>query len=134
MNETALIQKRKSVQDQISIDPEYIVIYRTVLVDDHEGGLCPDPFGSKDPVNIKCRISHEQSGPNMDQTKGSGLSTNLSRFINTDYLNIIQQGDQFTDSLGKSWKIGPVDPLKKFGGIVGYQAPLIEAREIEEVT
>lgn len=134
MNQSMLTQIRKAHQTQININPEFIIIYRPVMVDDHSGGVCEDPSGAKTPVNIKCRISHEKSGPDMDENKSAGLSTNLSRFIITDYLNIIYKGDQFTDSYGRSWKIGPVDTLDKFGGVTGYQAPLIEANPVLEAS
>lgn len=134
MNFSLLSQKRKAITAQINLNPEFIIIYRATMVDDHSGGMVEDPTGAKTPYNIKCRISHEQSGPDMDDNKSSGLSTNLSRFIMTDYMNIIFKGDQFTDSYGRSWRIGPVDLLDKFGGVAGYQAPLIEAEEIPETT
>jgi hypothetical protein len=56
------------------------------------------------------------------------MSTNLQRFILADYQADIKHVDVF-EAIGRSWKIGPVDPLKKFGGVIGYQAPLTDAAE-----
>lgn len=75
------------------------------------------------------RISHESSrqAPDLSQNP-AGLSTDLQRFLLVEYnVNFLSRGEIITDSDGKRWKLGPVDPLKKFGGVHGYQSPLEEA-------
>lgn len=129
MNQALLAQKRKGIQSEINRSPEAIIIYRKPLVDNGFGELVENPYGTPIPYNIKCRLSHEKKGPDTEVSMPSGLSTALVRFILVDYKTTIKEHDTF-EALGKGFRIGKVDPLKKFGGILGYQAPLYEAEEI----
>lgn len=87
-----------------------------------------DPWAANTNKEFSGRISHERSGvPDLGSVP-SGLSTNLQRFLSVEYtVDFLKLGDVITDQNGKQWKLGPVDPLEKFGGIHGYQAPLEEA-------
>lgn len=75
------------------------------------------------------RISHESSRQAPELSPGTaGLSTNLQRFLSVEYtVDFLVIGSLITDENGKQWKLGPIDPLEKFGGIHGYQIPLEEA-------
>ena len=74
------------------------------------------------------RISHEAAGPFKLQAGTAGLSTNLGRFLQVEYdIDYLVVDQIITDQDGKQWKLGAVDPLSKFKGIHGYQAPLHEA-------
>ena len=129
MNNAALLkQARDGVIANINVSPVVIIIQRMPLINDGFGGEVPDPFGTITESSYKVRISHERKGPASFDLVDAGLSTNLSRFIFTDYRADIREGDIF-EAIGKNFKIGSVDPLYKYNGIVGYQAPLTEAAE-----
>jgi hypothetical protein len=88
-----------------------------------------NPWAKKDKLSFSGRISHESSrqAPNLNPSP-AGLSTNLQRFLSVEYtVNFLKKGDIIIDKNDKQWKLGPVDPLEKFGGIHGYQAPLEDA-------
>lgn len=121
-----LKQARNGVKKLIEESPETIVIIRQPMKDDGFGGQVPDPFGTPTEHTYKVRIAHERGNPDMLTDTSAGMSTNLQRHLLADYLTDIKHGDIF-EALGRSWKIGPVDPLKKFNGVIGYQAPLTDA-------
>jgi hypothetical protein len=131
-NKSLLKQARNGLKRLINESPEIILIYRKKLVDDGFNGCVEDPFDSGCPPDeIKCRLSHEQSGPDKLQNAPSGLSTNLLRYITVDHKTTIYEGDTFeSEKTRKRYKIGAVDPLIKFGGVYGYQAPLVEAETL----
>ena len=121
-------QARRAITFKIKENPSYITVQRTGLVDDGFGNMVPDPFGTPEEKHFKVRISHERAQPEMAQNSSAGLSTNLQRFIIAGYKDEIKEGDVFGhDATAKVYRIGPVDPLEKFGAIIGFQAPLVEA-------
>ena len=87
-----------------------------------------DPWSVTTTQDFTGRIAHEQKGPFNLEAGTTGMSTDLSRFLSiehdVDYLAI---GQIITDANGKDWKLGAVDPLPRFGGVLGYQSPLEEA-------
>lgn len=95
------------------------------------GGEVEDPFGDPIPYEIKCRIDHERKFPGNLDLASMGFSTNLARFVLVDCETTIYINDTL-EEIGKGFKIGVVDPIKKFGGVIAYQAPLIEAEKLEE--
>lgn len=129
MNQIILNQKRKAIQDKINLSPEVVTIYRNPLVDNGFGGLVENPTGTPVGHNIKCRVAHEKKGPDSEVDAPSGLSSNLSRFIITDYQTPIYKGETFT-AIGKTFMVGAVDTLKMYGAVLGYQAPLTEAEAV----
>lgn len=132
MSNPALKQLREGIKRLIRENPSNIIIFRKPMVDDGFGGEVESPSPESVEHNIKCRISHEQEGPVNLGAAPPGFSTNLTRYIMVDYLTTIYENDSFEESMiDKSFRIGPVDPLIKFGGIVSYQAPLIEAVRTE---
>jgi len=128
-NASYLKQARKGIKKHVEENPTEIIIYRKPLVEDGFGGYVESPTADPDDFTITCRISHEQQGPVNNEPVPAGLSTNLTRFIIVDYKTTIYENDTF-EAIDKNWMIGPVDPLIKFGGIIGYQAPLREAETI----
>lgn len=88
-----------------------------------------DPWASETNPEFTGRISHESSRQAPDLTENpAGLSTNLNRFLLVEYdVDFLQEGAIITDSSSRKWKLGPIDPLVKFGGVHGYQTPLEEA-------
>ena len=126
-NRMALKQVRKGIIEDINRSPEVIITFRRPFVDNGFGQLVPDPTASQvaqDP--IKCRISHERKNIDLNGPGPAGFSTNLERYILTDYKTQIFEADTF-EAIGREFKIGVVDVLKQFGGVVGYQALLIDA-------
>jgi len=128
-----LTQRRKAIQDKIKENPTAIITYSKPMVDDGMGGTVEDPYGT--PVADETRyvrISHEQgmSVP-KEGIVPAGVSTNLQRFILSDYQTVITGGETF-EAIGKEWRVGPVDSLYASGGIIGYQAPLMEAADLDE--
>lgn len=127
-----LSQARKGIQFSINESPETIIIYRKPLTDNGFDGLIENPFGTETAHTIKCRLSHEKKFPGNLDSSSAGFTQNLARFILVNYQTIIYENDIFESALSeKSFKIGPVDPLYKFGGVIGYQASLIEAAPAE---
>ena len=110
--------------------PEEITVLRKTMISDGFDGMVIDPYGTEEPHEFKVRLSHEKKFPGNYNPAPGGLSTNLARFILVDHNTLIYDGDMFESSFGKEYKIGVVDPLIKFNGIIGYQAPLIEAVEM----
>lgn len=79
------------------------------------------------PKTFKGRISHERSIVNSSQPTTAGASTTLSKFLSYPYTEgSLQKDDILTDAESRKWRIGQPDPLRKFGGIFGYQCPLQE--------
>lgn len=133
MNQDLLKQAKRGIIKLIRENLSIIIIYRKALKDDGFGGEIEDPFAEPTTNKIKCRISHERQGPEKLNNSAVGLSTNLSRYILVDNQTIIYENDSFEEfEIGKAYRIGPVDPLIKFGGIIGYQAPLFEAVRTED--
>lgn len=127
-----LTQRRKAIQDKIKENKTAIITYSKPLIDDGMGGLIEDPYGT--PVADETRyvrLSHEMSTVPKEGTVPAGVSTNLQRFIISDYQTVITEGETF-EAIGKEWRIGPVDTLYASGGIIGYQAPLMEAADLDE--
>lgn len=126
-NKSLLKQLRTGIKKHIAESPTVITIFRQPLVDDGFGGTVESPTAAPDEFTMTVRLSHEQKGPEKLESVPAGLSTNLSRFILVDYETVIYENDVF-EAINKNWCVGPVDPLLKFGGIIGYQAPLREAQ------
>jgi len=128
-----LTQRRKAIQQKIKENPTAIITYSKSMIDDGMGGLIEDPYGTPVPDDTRyVRLSHEQGMSVPKQgTVPAGVSTNLQRFILSDYQTVITEGETF-EAIGKEWRIGPVDPLYASGGIIGYQAPLMEAADLDD--
>lgn len=135
-NQAFLKQARDGVIRLIKESPTDITIKRAALVDDGAGNnkLIEDPYDSTpEEITFTVRLSHEQrQAPNYGEVQ-AGFSTNLSRFIMSRHTDVIYENDTFLDNgTMKYFRIGPVDPLIKFGGVIGYQAPLIESEDTNE--
>lgn len=96
------------------------------LISDEFGGTMPNTAGVAVNSKMTVRISHQRNQVPANELKNTGLSTNLSRFILADYKTVITEGFEISAYAGKKYKIGAVDTLIKYGGTIGYQAPLIE--------
>jgi hypothetical protein len=135
MNAARLGQARGGIRAVIAESREAVTVSRARMVDDGygTGGLVPDPTGARDMFPIVGRISHESGGPGRISPGPAGFSDNLQRYLLVDYRTVIVEGDLF-DAQGRSWRIGRVDRMEKFGGVVGFQAHLYEAGDAEVST
>lgn len=113
-----LKQARKGLKTLVMEDPQTISV--SVSPD------ASDPWATTTTSTFTGRIAHEQRAAVADLQAGTaGLSTNLQRFLTVDHtVDFLKLGDIITDKNGAKWKLGPIDPLEKFGGVHGYQAPL----------
>jgi hypothetical protein len=127
MANAQLKQTRDAQRKIIRENPSRITLSRQpTTTDPITGETVQDPTGTPTTHSIWCRITHERRMVADNEQNPAGLSTNLQRMIMTDWENIPQENDTFTWN-GRGYQVGPVDPIWKFGGIVGYQAPLMEA-------
>lgn len=124
-----LREKRKAFESKIRENPTDITLSRKAMADDGFGGQVEDPFGAVTQIVLTVRIFRKR-GIAVD-LKGSpnGFSTSLERALQTKHDAIVYEGETFS-ALGKSFVVGPVDPIVAFGGIVGYQADLKEAATV----
>lgn len=124
MNRTLLKQARFGYKKLIQESPTTITLRRLPLVDDGFGGFVEDPLGIPLETSKTVRIAHERAIISKVGESPSGLQTDLSRYLLWEHNVDIRENDTFDEIQG--YRVGKPDPLKKFGGIYGYQAPLIE--------
>lgn len=128
-----IAQAREGIRAQIALSKSLVTIARARMVDSGFDGTVEDPLNAVTRHRINCRISHERSGPSMLESSPGGFTSNLSRYILVSHTTDIKAGDVF-DWHGKGYEIGPVDPLFCHDAIIGYQAPLKESANADEVT
>lgn len=126
-NKIMLMQSRKGMTALINMNPTKVDVYSRSLVSDGFGGYVEDQSAALvKSGSLTVRISHERLIVPDNQEGPSGLSTNLGRYVSSDYKNVLTTGSIIRSFDGKEWKVGVVDPLYAFGGIKGYQATLTE--------
>ena len=114
-NSNHLKQERKARTFQVNENP----LPCSILVSDDS-----NPFATPEVKYFTGRISHDGAGPFFLTSNPSGLSSNLGRYLLVDYtVDFLKEGD----IINNLWKLGPIDPLTKFGGVHGYQTTLTEA-------
>lgn len=119
-------QERYGLKFSIDERPTTIILYRTSLIDNGLGEMVPDPFGTPAEVTYRVRISNERTAPPGNTNVPSGLSSAMGKMITSDWNSPIYEGETFEDD-DVTWRIGAVRVLKCKAGILGYQAPLLEA-------
>ena len=127
-----IAQAREGIRSQIALNKSAVVVARARMTDDGFGNLVEDPLNPIERHRITCRISHEQSGPTLLASSPAGFTSNLSRYILVSYTTDIKEGDIFVWH-SKGYEIGPVDPLYYNDAIIGYQAPLKESDNANEI-
>ena len=124
MNNQALLrQARKGIDSQISQSPQVLLVSRKAEVDDGFGGKMPGT--SPRYITIRARVSHERRGVQDKSSYPNGLDTNLSLWILAPWNSGLQEDDFFT-LRGRVYRVGVVDQLEKFGGVIALQAPLVQ--------
>lgn len=125
MNEK-LAQARAGWQHAIDENPDTVDIERRAMVSDGFGGTVANPFGTVTTHQVELRIAHEEKA--ADGPGPGGIAEDYGRFVMANWKQDIQRDDEF-EAIGYRWRVGIVDAVKKFGGVVGYRAPIIEATE-----
>jgi hypothetical protein len=125
-----VIQSRDGIKQLIDNNPENIVILRKPLKDNGFDMLVEDPFGVPVPTSIRCRISKEARGPETYVPTAAGLKISETFYILVEHDVQIFVNDKF-EARDRNWRIGPVSQIKSHGGIIAYEAPLIEATTIQ---
>jgi hypothetical protein len=117
-------QKRKAIIAQINLNKKVVDIETPPpMVYNSIGEEVKDTSKPWTINTIKCRIAYEQKSVDGQAEVASGFSTNLSRFILTDYKTPLQKGQRF-----ENYEVGVVYPMTFMGEIIGYQAPLKESK------
>lgn len=130
MSRALILQARKSIAKLINESPEHIIIYRKPLILSSFGQYVESPTAEPEPKYLKVRISHIKNYLVHTETSPAGFTQDLQRYILVDHNTKILDGDLFEASNGVKYRIGKIDPLIKFGGVIGYQAPLLEANDV----
>lgn len=128
-----LHQARNGIKKLINANKTIIIIHRKPLTEDGFGGEVEAPFGVPAGITVKCRLSHDSYKPEKLGETSTGFTSDIIRYILVDHNQDIVQDDVF-EALNKQWKIGLVDPLYAFEKIIGYQAALYEAADIDEIS
>lgn len=131
MNEAALIQQRKAVQQIIDENSVTLRIGRKPLVDNGVGQMVDNPYGIDTITEVKGRIAKQQRFPEGYGVNAAGFSIVGSWYLLVNHNAVIYKDDKFY-ARDRGWKIGPVAEIVRFGGVIAYEAPLIEAEETVE--
>lgn len=118
-NTSALNQLRKTFALHVAQSPDSVTIRRSTD--------SINPFAPTVTIVLTARLSHERSRK-IDRVGDypSGLDTDLGLFLQWPW-NIIVNENEVIQARGKLYKVGVVDPIKKFGGVHCHQAPLYPA-------
>ncbi len=126
--------ERDRIKQLVAVSPTTATMVRksTKLVDNGFGKMLPDLFDTGSSVTVTFRLAHDKKAPAVSQGTEQGVfTTNNNRIATWAWDVDIQEGDTFTDAdLGKTFAFRDIDVLRKYGGVIGYQAAVIEAGDI----
>jgi len=118
-NPAALAQLRKAFREHIAQSPDVIELDRPTDP--------TDPFSVVTTLTFTGRLFHENRGNVTTLSEyPSGLDTNLGMAFEWPY-NVTVYENEIIRARDKQWKVGIPDPIKKFGGVHHFQAPLYPA-------
>ena len=123
-----LTQLRAGIKAAIAMNPVDIVMMRKTIGDDGMGGLVENPYGTLTSAPVHGRISKERRGPEGGTPINTGLSTAGSFYLLVDHLTTIYKNDAFEWD-DRRWRLDAVSQITQAGGVVAYEAPMIEAEE-----
>lgn len=84
------------------------------------------PWDSTITRKFKGRMSHKDSTVPTPSESTAGVDYDLRHFVTTTHdVTLPNTGATITDEDGVKWKIGRADPLRRFGGVYGYQLNVI---------
>ncbi len=126
-----LSQERSRIKFLVNESPTIATIKSKshAKIPDGIGGEVEDPFAQKVERTVKFRLAHStQTVPEVNAVDGGTFTTDYNRIATWAYDVQISAGDTFIDvDIGRQFRFGRVDVLRKFGGIVGYQSTIIES-------
>lgn len=123
MNRQELNQARESIRQNILSNPSIATWSVAAMIDNGYGEMIPDPSGTATSYKERVRLAHEESGVNTNEETPAGLGTSYTLFVIAAYNSKLTAGITITAD-GVKYTVGTVDTLRRFGGIIGYQAPL----------
>lgn len=123
-----LDQLRAGVTAHIAEDPTVITPMRQPLISDGYGGSIRSGAAVAQ-ARARIRIQHESGSVQGNQVGPSGLDTNLSLYVLTDYRAPLQEGDTFTWA-GFTWTVGPMNAFRQRGGVYKTEAPLVKGTAV----
>jgi len=86
-----------------------------------------DPWAGSDYSTFNGRISHKEGVVPTAEDSTTGVDYDLKYMLSVEHsVNFLEKGFIITDESGTEWELGKPDPLRRFGGIYGYQVNLIE--------
>ncbi len=129
MNGIAMWAQRESIASLIRESPTTAIIRRKKSIPNGLGGTTLDPYCEAVDIKVTFRVAHERrQPPEIGAVNGAFFTSDHHRIATWEWNTDIREGDAYMDvDIGKRFVFGLVDALRKFGGIVGYQAPLMEA-------
>jgi hypothetical protein len=129
-NRELIAQARRGIQRQIEESPSVVTLMRQPLVSDGFGGFTPSGTPVAVEPDLLCRVSHERAGVQAVGDVPAGLDTNLTLWLLVPYDADVRENDTF-EFAGRIQRVGRLDPLRKFDGVQGIQAPLYGGDEVE---
>lgn len=120
-----LKQAKDMIRRSINESPTTITLTVYPTKDNSFGEQVPDLDAAGTEISRVVRISHESGVVSKFQTYDAGLDSNNGLFLLADHTFDGIEGQTFTyDS--RTWRIGNLDTLRKFGGVYGYIGQLIQ--------
>jgi hypothetical protein len=124
----SLTQLRDAITVHIAEQPTIITPLRRPLVADGFGGY--KRSGTQE-AQAKCRVrlQHESGSIQKDSDVSTGLDTNLTMYVLTDYKAPLEEFDEF-EALDSIWRVGVVNIFIRHGGRYKTESQLIRCREV----
>jgi len=119
-----LTQSRTSIKQNILGNPSIATWSTPSYIDNGYGTMIPDPSGTSTDYTERVRVSHGKSGVMSNEETPAGLGSSYSLFLLAAYSTKIKAGLVITVNELK-YTVGTMDTMRKHGGIIGYQAPLV---------
>ena len=129
-NKAALAQARAGIIALIKMNQQSVTMYDYPEIDNGFGVMVPDSTDTPVETIVKCKISHKRQGPFHPGQSPAGITTDNQRYILVNYKTTIKKHGFFTDTDNNEWRIGHVDILRQFEGVIGYQAILKKINEV----
>ena len=84
------------------------------------------PWASKISRKLKGRLSHKGSTSPIPSESTAGVDYDLRHFLSTTHdVTLPSTGAIIQAEDGVKWKVGRSDPLRRFGGVYGYQINVV---------
>ncbi len=129
MSEKLMWAERDAITALVDESPIIAVASRKKFVPDGFGGMTADPYGTPQEYQVRFRIAHDRKQPpEVGSQNGEFYTTDYNRIATWEWDTEIKEGDVYKDpDIQRQFTFGRVDILRKFGGIVGFQASVQES-------